>query len=318
MRRTACCLPLLLLVGSVSLSSQTTTAVPCNGKVYRGFDSRLTGELLARIPEATKDFVGLEVDGKQVFVAARDAVYAVDAGKVAVTRSDEPLQGIAMDRQGDLLVQSRQTIRIIPRSPGKPFSAPGESITGRIVASGADSFLEIRDEADNRTRLIAHRASDFAPFQLATLQGVRGPIAWTPTGMAAILDSGVMVMALKDSSLVGVDRDRAFGDATGITQLPDGRIIVALKNLLLITGKEGRLVLAAIHGAVRPAGSSAIVFDRSSGYLWQVSGLDKVGNTAADRRHADDLLSRWKKSGDVQSGLEAARILGCQVLSVGR
>jgi hypothetical protein len=80
--------------------------------VYHGFDSRLTGELLARIPEATQDFVGLEVDGEQVFVAATNAVNLMDGGTVAITRLSEPLRAIAVDRQGDVLLQSDRTIRV--------------------------------------------------------------------------------------------------------------------------------------------------------------------------------------------------------------
>jgi len=296
-------------------SSAQTTVVPCDGQIYRGFDSRLTGEILARIPEATKDFVGLEADGQQVFVASRDSVYVVDHGKVAVSRSTEPILAIAVDRQGDLLIQSQQTIRVIPRPPAKPFSAPVKAVTGRITGSGADSFLEIREGADHRTQLMIRRAADFEPLQFVTLEGNLGPLNWGPNGMAVILDGGIMVTREKDSSLAGVDRDTGFADATGIVPLPDGRVIVALKSFLVMTGGTGRLILAAISASVRSSGTTLIVFDRRTGFLWRVSGFESVGEAAADRRHADDLLTEWKKTGNRESALEAARILGCDVLS---
>lgn len=312
-----------LVVGAVLIALETTAsvhgqtaAVPCGGRLYRGFDSRLTGELLARIPEATKDFVGLEVDGAQVFLAASDALYTVDAGKIAVTRSTEPITAIAVDRQGDLLVQTQQTIRLIPRPPAKPFSVPAGHLVGRIVGSGAESFIEVRDEGGDRT-LIVRRPNDFAPFPLVRLRGAKGPLAWTSTGATAIMNGSIVTMAVTDGRLAGADGERAFSDATDVAQLPDGRVVVALEHLLVLTGPTGRLVLAMIHAAARPAGQSLIVFDRDQGLLWRVSGLEQVGDVTADQRHAETLLAEWRRTRDLQVGLEAARILGCQVLASG-
>jgi hypothetical protein len=306
---------LLSLLSAASAAYQQTTPVPCGGQVYKGFDSRLTGELLTRIPEATKDFVGLEVDGKQVFIATATGVFMISDGKVARTRSSEPLDAIAVDGQGDLLMQSRRTIRILPRVSGKAFSVPGETIAGRIIGSGADSFLETRRDATGRTELIARRTSDFAGFQLLTLQGDVGPLAWTPAGLAAIVDGGIVTMDRKDAGVGAIDRDRGYTEATGISRLSDGRVVVSLKNLLMLTTGTTRLVLAAIHGATRAADSSLVVFDRETGYVWRVTGLEKVGDAAADKRHAEQLLSQWKQNRDTKAGLEAARILGCSALA---
>ena len=124
-----------------------------------------------------------------------------------------------------------------------------------------------------------------------------------------------MTMDRKDAALVSVDRDLGYTEAMGITRLSDGRVVVSLKNVLMLTTSTTRLVLAAIRAAVRSSDSAMVVFDLESGYLWRVSGLERVGNPAADRSHAEELLSQWKQKQDTRAGLEAARIVGCSALT---
>jgi len=291
-------------------------AVPCGGRIFTGFDTRLSVEIVGRVPPSPTDrFVGLESDGQQVFVATEHRLMMLQAGKPAAASTlPEPLVGMAVDEHGNLFLQFAHSVRVVPRSKGATATIAAENGLGPLRGSATNGFLEVTRTA-NRARLSIRRTTDLAAFPIADVAGRLGPVSWTPAGLAAVVDNSVVRLSRRDERLTVLDEDTGFAHAGDIALLPDGRAIVALEHVLLLTDGRSRLVIAGAHAAVRASGPAVIVFDKNSGFVWRVSGLDKVGVPALDMRHAEELLRQWRQSGDERVGLEAARIAGCVALT---
>jgi hypothetical protein len=304
-----------VLALALSLASQT--AVPCGGKIFTGFDTRLSVEIVGRVPPSSTDrLVGLESDGQQVFVATEHRLMMLQAGKPAAAANlPEPLVGIAVDEHGNLFLQFAHSVRVVPRLKGAAAQTISvENGLGPLRGSATNGFLEVTRTPD-RARLSIRRTTDLAAFPIADVAGGLGPVSWTPAGLAAVVDNSIVRLSRRDERLTVLDEDTGFAHAGDIALLPDGRAVVALAHVLLLTDGRSRLVIAGADAAVRASGTAVIVFDKNSGFVWRVTGLDRVGVPALDLRHAEELLKQWRQSGDDRVGLEAARIAGCAALT---
>jgi tetratricopeptide (TPR) repeat protein len=91
------------------------------------------------------------------------------------------------------------------------------------------------------------------------------------------------------------------------------RAVVALTESVLVLTPNGATVLVGMHARCSWDGTSLYLLDESSGLIWQIRGVEKLGTRVGDLAHADELVQSLppNAANDSPAVLEAARNIGC-------
>jgi hypothetical protein len=311
-----CILVAWLLLGSSAIAQPDGTSVgdsvtrqTCASGQYRGFDSRLKVNFLGSVP-VRSEIVGMEVMHGNVLVAARDALYSFDAGA-------QPVRIAVEDHIQRLMVSSDRRIWIETDKGFGYVDKSGIEMNNRLAAlnqtgivlsdSGEPSFLATSQNGETTTLALLD------PKGLLPIANVPGPIraaSWSATGLAAVAGSALFTWSPNSTTLRIIARDKGLEVANDVLLLPENRVVVTLKNAVVLFSPKGHSIISGYGGRVRFDSGKLYVLD-SNRALWEVDGIEALGDRQQDLQYAHTLEARQPTSKGSNSSKEAMRIVSC-------
>lgn len=285
----------------------------CESKYYRGFDTRLEPNLLMAVPERRK-ITAFEVWNDRVFLAAgSNVLLANGAGPVKSLDVGEKIESLTVDNHGKLSVRtSKQYWNIGPDGliQDELLSALDRRIL--VLASGTPSYLGIGTNERITSLGIVNRKGLAAPLYRTRDKVVAA--SWSPEGMAALTSSELISWDGSSSKLTKLKADPEFLGAEDIVLLPSGRVVICLRNYILLVGQDSAIVIAGFQARVRYQQRSLYLLDVTTNLIWKIDNLDAIGDRQSNQNHAARLLSKLSPnvSETDKQFLEAARIIGCE------
>jgi hypothetical protein len=284
----------------------------CSSVAYRGFDSRLDVELVARVDLGGAAVTGFEIAKGRPVIAFERRLLGIDNGRLVSMPSLERIDALAVDAAGRLWVQHGKKIRRVSKDK---LEAVAEIADGaRLHNSGHVVFLQSAS-LNGKTRLVVHAGEAGRSLPPLDLEGGKlASVGWNPVGMAAVIGSSLVTWPAGGKKVTRLLDDEGLLSARDVSLVSASRAVVALPNTLALVTERGIAVLALIRARVRWADDALYVLDETWGLVWKISGLERLGTAESDKAHAAKIL-KLVPSGAPDTHpafLEAARIVGCE------
>jgi hypothetical protein len=274
-------------------------------------DSRLTSRALAKLPRNEGPTRGFEMVNERALIAYTGGAWAAIGGRQLLLRANDTLEGLAADSNGEVrYITAEHGFRVTMDgfAADPKFSLRPDE---RIVGSGGPGFLRMIVRKGT-TSFFAYRP-DGATRLVAKVKGVGRLVSWTAQGMAAVIGNDLLVWDAAGGGLKRMLRTPLLAGVRDLTLAGTDRVVISTDAGLVLVTADNALVLAVAHGHPRYVGSKLYLVEDDSPALWEISGLDDVGNRANDERHARRL---WETAGsdalDDPRLMEAVRIVGCR------
>ena len=283
----------------------------CSSVAYRGFDSRLDVELVARVDLTGATVTGFEIAGARPVIAFERRLLGIDSGRLVSMPSLDKIDALAADAAGRLWVQHGTKIRRVGK---EKVEIAGEIASGvRLHNSGHALFLQTASLNDG-ARLVVHDGVSGRTLPAIDLQGGKlASVGWNPVGLAAVVGTTLVAWPAGAGKVSRLLEDAGLQSARDVTLVSASRAVVALPSTLALVTEHGTAVLALIRARVRWADNALFVLDETWGAVWKVSGLERLGTAERDKAHAARIL-KLVPAGAPETHpalLEAARIVGC-------
>lgn len=298
-----------LLTGVVAAQSAPGD---CSSLSFRGFDSRLDVELVARVDLGGSQVTGFEVAGGRPVIAFERRLLGIDNGRLMSMPSLERIDGLAADANGRLWVQHGTRVRRVGK---ERVEAAGELAPDRRLHNSGHALFMQSAALDGRTRLVVHGLTEEAVLPPVDLEGGKlVTLSWSQAGMAAVVGGSLVAWPAGARSVTRLLEDEGLRAARDVALVAPGRSVVALPDTLALVTDRGIAVLALIRARVRWSDNALFVLDESWGAVWKVSGLDRLGTVDGDKAHASAILKQLPPGApETHLGfLQAARIVGCE------
>lgn len=295
----------------VASAAKDPTPSPCSSVAYRGFDSRLNVELLARVNLHGSPVTGFEVaDGKPVIAFERRLV-GVDGSRLFSMPSIDRIDSMAVDASGGVWVQSGTSVR---RLSQERLERVRTVETGtRLHNSGNVAFLQSqrRDGATLLSIVSSDARHRLPPFRIEG-EDVSSA-AWNSVGLAAVAGDTLIAWPAGSQKVIRLRLDEGLRSTRDVSLVAPDRAVVALPGTLALVTDRGVAVLALIRARLRWSNNALYVLDEKVGLLWKVSGLEKLGTADGDKAHARAILTQLPAGASEADSrfLESARIVGC-------
>lgn len=283
-------------------------APSCEAAVYLGFDTRLKAQAIVRFPIDREEVLGFEVKAKRPLLALKDRLIGFDGSKLFLQPVPTTISGLSFDRAGALYVQNANGIG---RLDGKAIKPVTLTMTGRMLNSGTDAFLDIAAVSTQTTLTL--RRLDGRVMDLVSAEGAVGAASWSPEGLAAVIGDTLFTWTPGAKALARLWTDSAASRIHDVAVVGDRRVAVATKRSLMLVSQGRALVLGGIGGRVRWSDGLLFVADEQTGIVWQLAGLGKIGDRADDEQYAAALVrvTPAQNAEKHSAFMEAARIIGC-------
>lgn len=296
----------------------TTTAAAqsapsgCSSLAFKGFDSRLNVELVARVDLGGSRITGFEIAAGRPVIAFERRLLGIDNGRLVSMPSLERIDGLAADANGQLWVQQGTRVRRVGK---ERVEAAGELPPGRRLHNSGHALFMQSAALEGRTRLVVHGLAEEAALPPVDLEGGKlVTLSWSQAGMAAVVGGSLVAWPAGARSVTRLLEDEGLRSARDVALVAPGRSVVALPDTLALVTDRGIAVLALIRARVRWADNALFVLDESWGAVWKISGLDRLGSVDGDKVHASAILKQLpSKAPETHPAfLQAARIVGCE------
>lgn len=287
----------------------------CPREIYSGPDLRLKPEILGRLPSNSAQVVGYEIINDHPVVATPHLLLAFGPRAISELPITETVKSISVDAQSRLLLQTNTGVKEVARTP-RDFvpSRLTSTVRGRLYDSGDPVFVEVRSRADS-VQFVARRP-DSTPFLITTLKGKFRTASWNKFGLSAVVGDSLIVWEPGHKEVLQLLDDKGLRQAADVCLVGPRRVVVTLQNVaLLVTPRSLSILLYVRSARCRFHGGSLYLLEPSTRVLWELTGIDRIGDPSQDRAYALALLHRLPKPVDTskpQFG-EAVRILGCKV-----
>lgn len=304
-----------LFVCGLGASATPQTAAPSCGNSFAGFDTRLKAQLLTVLPVAAQLPVGFELTAEGPAVATTNALFIVGKAGVTEVPLDRALAGLAIDDQGRLALQFADGVSLVTASGFAPVSAWSKAVTGRVLGSGAPSYVEAVTSG-NDVRIGVRALSTAKVLPVASLSGVLRTAVWDPTGLTAVVGQTLMRWRGGSTRLEQMVSDPGLEAATGVCSFGTDRVIVNIGSGTLLFGSGTMTVLAATGTLCRTSGDIVYLFDSRTRRVWKLSNTTGIGDPVMDLEHATRLLRLAVTQDMPYAGTrefsEAVRLIGCK------
>lgn len=326
----------LLIVSCNPFATDQPIPADCVESLFAGFDSRLSLEIAGRLPADSGEARDLLVSQGSPIVLTSSALFALKesgssgSNNILARFVGDELTELADDEgefPGDakLVLSSsdypyiRATGHNIAIKPGTDpvfeyvLSPIAESATAVLVNDGADTYLMV-GQGDGVARYVAlNRAAE--TFPIAEIEGWHTAASWNSEGLVAAVGPSLFTWHAKDATMHRLASDNAFLEARDVSLIAPGKAVVCLRSMVTLITAENWLVLAGIPALSYWDGTNLYLLDMRAGIVWRVAGVENLGSTEDDLRHADQLLIDAAKSEtphNYPGYKEASRILGCE------
>jgi hypothetical protein len=296
----------------VASAAKDPTSSTCSSVAYRGFDSRLNVELLARVNLRGSPVTGFEVaDGRPVIALERRLV-GVDGSRVVSMPSIDRIDRMAVDASGAVWVQSGTNVRRLSKKRLEQVRSVEDGT--RLYNSGNVAFLQTqrRDGATLLNIVSSDARQGLPPFRI---EGEDVSSAtWNSVGLAAAAGDTLIAWPAGSPKVIRLRRDDGLRSARDVSLVAPDRAVVALPGTLALVTDRGVAVLALMHARVRWANNALYVLDQTLGLVWKISGVERLGSAESDNAHVMSILKQLPRGASETDTrfLEAARIVGCQ------
>lgn len=306
-----------MIFASVLLSS--LLGEECTPVGFRGFDSRLKSRPVAAFPPASGQVLGFEVLDNKFLLLFSHRLLVTDGEHSAAVPSIHTLRSLMVDAAREVRVQTpSQVLRLgraawevdpeFTRDQRGKLSNSGHALTADILATPHEAKAFLRRPPALEVPLF--RSS--APLRCAS---------WGPQGLAAVAGQSALALASGSDSLRTLAVDPGFAFARDTCLIGPGRMVVSLENVVVLVTSETVTVLAAMSARCRFAQGGLYLLESSTGTIWRLDGLERIGGRKANLEHARELIalsSSGSPKGQAALG-EAARLVGCRgVDEIGR
>ena len=132
---------LVLVVALFGARPIAQTTGSCLDSIYRGFDSRLTVDLVGRAPIGTDPIVGFEVVNGRAVVAYPHRVVGVGDGRLVAQPSLDRISSLAVDSVGTVWIQTSNGVKRIGSERLEIVEALQPKTGRRLQNSGNALFL---------------------------------------------------------------------------------------------------------------------------------------------------------------------------------
>ena len=180
------------------------TAGSCLDSIYRGFDSRLTVDLVGRAPIGTDPIVGFEVVNGRAVVAYPHRVVGVGDGRLVAQPSLDQISSLAVDSVGTVWIQTSNGVKRIGSERLETVEALQPKAGRRLQNSGSALFLEV--EAGKSATEIGFRSPTGAHRPALRFSGRLGASSWNRDGFVAAADDTLIALPAGSRTLVKARR----------------------------------------------------------------------------------------------------------------
>jgi len=168
-------------------------------------------------------------------------------------------------------------------------------------------------EADANNVSFTLVRTDGQRLRIGSLVGKLGAFSWNSQGLAAVVGERLVIWPQGGNEFIELARDPGLPKARDVVLVGPDRAVAALGSGVVLLSKNTRLPLAGLQARVRWSHDFLYLLDVTTGVIWKVQGLQKVGTLLADRGYAKALIAALPKTAPEShtAFLEAARIVGC-------
>lgn len=299
------------MVAAAADASAQPAPAACSSVAYRGFDSRLDVELVARVDLSDATVKGFEIAAGRPVIAFERRLVGIDNGRLVSMPSLEKIDALAVDATGQLWVQHGTKIRRVAKDKIESVRQIASGV--RLHNSGHVMFVQSTSMNDG-TRLVVHTGDwrrSLPPIEIKG--GKLASIGWNHVGLATVVGSSLVTWPAGAAKATRLLEDDGLQSAHDVTLASANRAVVALPNTLAMVTEKGFAVLALIRARVRWSDEALFVLDEGSGGVWKVTGLDRLGTAETDKAHAARIMKLVPADAPEThpAFLEAARIVGC-------
>ena len=284
----------------------------CTESVYQGFDSRLTLDLVGRLPTDRDGIRGFEVARGKPLVAFSHRLLGIESDALVSMPSLDSIEALTVDAAGRPRLQSTRGIQTIGASQLQPDTVLSQVVAGRLFNSGNNVFVDAVTK-DRSVQFLA-RQLDGKSIPIVSAKGELRTASWNAIGLAAIVEETLLVWQAGGRELVRLRTDVGLRSARDACLLGPRRAVVALPHVVVLITDKAQIVLVAFAGRCRWADGVLYLLDERYGLIWSVRGIDKIGNALDDAAYAAMIIRALPKDATEANPrfLEAARILGCE------
>lgn len=151
------------------------------------------------------------------------------------------------------------------------------------------------------------------------IQGVLRSYAWNRQGFAAVIGDSVWVRKPGTNRTQRIDSHEDYAQASSIAPVDSGRVVVALRDRVLVSFAGHRGIAVTMRAQVASNGRGAYLLDPAAGLVWRVDGFSDLGPRDVDAAHARKLIEQarldCKEHQPCPKVAEAARVLGTDVVA---
>jgi TonB family protein len=276
--------------------------------------------LLGRVPTKELPSIrGFEIlpDGNPV-IAVPHGLITFRQQKVIQTDIVDEIKSIAVDDKGALIVEtmpvSASNQRLFKRIEGKRLAEDPRFTIGpeaTLFNSGNAAFLTITSSSESVRFAARNRSGDVLP--LAKAEGRLRAVSWNRAGLAAVVDSTLLVWQSGGTELTRLAVDSGLSGAIDSCLIDSNRAVVSLQNWVVLVSQKGTSAIVGIRARCRYAQGTLYLLDERDGLVWALRGIERVGGRESDVEHARNLIKQNPANATESSSryLEAARIVGC-------
>jgi hypothetical protein len=312
--RTAAALCALAIGQAPLTSGSASTATSCEQHFYAPADGRLVPHLLGQVLRSGGPVVGFEIVRARPLVATAHQLLGFTEKGVNEMTVPQTVTGLSLMGASRVELQTSAGFQTVGQAAIALDQPMTELVHGRLYGSGSTVSMEVR--ARQGVLEFLARSENGAAFPIAAFRGQLRAASWNAFGLAAVVGESLYIWQPGAKNVIRLLTDRGLVSARDAVVVGDNRVVVALRNTVLLVTPETIIVVSALPlSRCRFDNGTLYVLEESNGLIWSFQGLEKLGTKQADRTYAQDLLKQAAglpaKQSEAQTQ-EAARILGCE------
>jgi hypothetical protein len=310
----AACAALGVALSAAHPVAQSAGAGATCQATFAGFDTRLTAELLAHLPNDAVP-IGFEITPSGPVVATATRLYAIQPDQAVSFPAPSALSSISIDSKGRLALQSGASVGFVGPRGMEPVAPWAGVIKGRVVNSGQPTSVEAVS-VNGTTRFGVRSYATDAVLPIVEMDGDLRAASWTAHGLVAVAGTALIRWNHDRQALERLANDTGLARATDTCAIDADRAVVTQPGLtLLFTGKTAT-VIAAVGGLCRVSGDDLYVADPRLRRVWKLAGVSALGGRDRDLEHARRLVvlsvAAAQPFEETREFAEAVRLIGCR------
>jgi hypothetical protein len=248
-------------------------------------------------------------------VAYPHKLVATREANSAVVPSLPVIGGLISAKDGKIRIQTGDSIKLLSGGSFRLDSA-FHSNGAFLYGDGTSLFLRA-NPGPKEVRFDAVR-TDGKTLHLFSVPGKFLLASWNELGLATIIDNSLVTWRQGASSVSVMATDPALGKARSACLVGDDKVVVTLRNMVVMYSQGRRTILVGMRARCTWTGTGLFLLDERRGFVWKLSGIEDVGNPQKTEIYIDRLISTAATSESPQESstfLEAARFVGCREAS---